>query len=535
MGAEGIPDYAELKVRIEPGPDGIYRVIASGPAGSTATGAFAPPFNSTELDNFVLRVGLTRRTNRSYRSSQMEEAKRFGASVFDALIKDDVRDLYRGARNHADATGRGLRVTFNLTGAPELMQIPWEFLYERPAFLSQSIYTPIVRSLDLANPRPPRRVDLPLRILAMASRPEGLAALDVDDERTKLEAALGSLIASGFVELDWLERATLEDLERRIATRGQIHVLHYIGHGAYDERTESGILMLEDEHGRPSEVTGEELGSLLCDEHSLRLVVLNACEGARNSHVDPFSGVASSLVERGIPAVVGMQFEITDRAAITFAERLFGTLARSFPVDAALAQARKAIFAAGSDIEFGTPVLFLRGEDARIFDIDADQVTRPVAAPVAAPPAAAVAVAAPPPPPAQSPPASQAPPPNPVPASPETPETARTQRIYGWTGFLVGGPIGWAIARALASSTSAGLPKPSFRLPTSKSFDRPGFWGWLLLGILIVGTILDSQESLAGRTLNLVFGLVFYAVLCVLIWKLFKKGRDFVRRNRGPG
>jgi hypothetical protein len=144
--------------------------------------------------------------------------------------------------------------------------------------------------------------------------------------------------------------------------------MHYIGHGAYDSRTEGGILVLENANGDSHEVTGEELGSLLQDERSMRLVVLNACEGARGSHVDPFCGVASSLVECGISAVVGMQFEVTDEAAITFGGRLYSALAQGFPIDAALAQSRKAIFAAGHDIEFGTPVLFLRAADARLFD-----------------------------------------------------------------------------------------------------------------------------------------------------------------------
>jgi hypothetical protein len=62
MMAEGIPEYDELKLRIEPGEgDGAYRVLAFGPDGSTASGAFSPPFDETRLDNFVLRVGRRRR------------------------------------------------------------------------------------------------------------------------------------------------------------------------------------------------------------------------------------------------------------------------------------------------------------------------------------------------------------------------------------------------------------------------------------------------------------------------------------------
>ena len=114
------------------------------------------------------------------------------------------------------------------------------------------------------------------------------------------------------------------------------------------------------------------------DEKSLRLVVLNSCEGARASHVDPFSGVASALLRCGIPAVIGMQAEITDEAAVTFSDRLYTALAQGFPIDAALAQSRRAIVAAGKDVEFGTPVLFMRVADGRIFDITGPAPPPPV-------------------------------------------------------------------------------------------------------------------------------------------------------------
>jgi hypothetical protein len=372
-----IPQYDELKLRIEKGSGQSYHVVAFAPDGSTAEGTFSSPFSKTELDNFVLRVGLPRRNVRAYRSSQMEEARRFGTELSRALLQGDVREVYLGARRLADAHDRGLRVTLYLTGVPELMAIPWEFLYERPSFLSQSIYTPLVRSLDLRTVRPPRKVTLPLRVLGLVSSPRGFENLDVAEEREKLERALHALQAAGLVDVRWLEPATLSELERAVAGSDEQHVLHYVGHGAYDERTQGGILLLEDSDGGPHEVTGEELGSLLHDERSMRLAVLNSCEGARTSHVDPFSGVASSLLECGIPAAIGMQFEITDDAAIRFSERLYAALAEGFPVDAALAQARKAIFAAGHEIEFGTPVLFLRGADARLFDLESLEAIPP--------------------------------------------------------------------------------------------------------------------------------------------------------------
>lgn len=387
--AEPTPSYDELSIRIQPGDGNRYRTVASAPDGSTASGAFVLPFNETELDNFVLRVGRQRLPVRSYRSDQMEEAKRFGSLLFEALITGGVRDLFRSARALAERSRKGLRVTLCLTDVPELMDVPWEFLYERPRFLAQSIYSPVVRSLDLTEVPSPYPLDLPLNVLGMVSSPLGFETLDVEREKEKLTAALGPLCSQGTVEIEWLRRGTLRELDDAISRRGEINVFHYIGHGAYDPRAEGGILVLEDEQGSPHEVTGEELGLLLQDERSLRLAVLNSCEGARSSRLDPFSGVASSLVQYGIPAAIGMQFEITDQAAIAFASRLYDSLAEGFPVDAALAQSRRSIFAAGNDIEFGTPVLFLRGADAHLFDILDPPPPEPAAAPVEYPAEAA--------------------------------------------------------------------------------------------------------------------------------------------------
>jgi len=535
---ERIPDYVELKLRIEPGPAG-YRTLAIGPDGSSATGAFSVPFSDVELDNFVLRVGLPRRNARAYRSTQMEEAKRFGATLFDALIKDEVRDVYLNAQLHARANGHGLRLTFQLTGVPELMQIPWEFIYDRPSFLAQSIFTPVVRSLDLTSVRPARDVALPLRILGMVSHPWDSGELDVEREQRNLDRALGSLVDAGLVEIDWLGRATLADLERRLAQPGQIHVLHYIGHGAYDERTQGGVLALEDSNGRTEEVTGEELGSLLADEHSLRLVVLNACEGARTSHVDPFSGVASSLVERGIPAVVGMQFEITDRAAITFAERLFGTLAQSFPVDAAIAQARKAIFAAGSDVEFGTPVLFLRG-DARLFDFG-DAEVPPDIARLADPPVATEAPDARPVvtatvPPAIAAPATAPPVPAPMATAPSLPVLAeggrnpdlpysQAERWGGWIGWWLGFLPGRWLGRTIGSWLSE----------EHTVVRRPGWrsYPWWVLAIVSAPLALMSEEDAEPTTAEEILSLVFIVAAGILIARGVRAFRARRRRRTG--
>lgn len=361
-------EYDDLQLRIDRDADGSYRVLAMAPDGRTARGTFTPPVTDLELDDFVQRVGLARRRGGAA-DARMQAITELGSDLFEALIKDEVGTVYYSARGAAAERERGLRITLRLSGSPELMRLPWEFLYKRPRFIAQSTLTPVVRALDVDSAMHPQKLRLPLRILAMVSSPSGYPELDAAAERRNLERALSGLRAAGLVEVTWLDRATLGELGRRIAEPDEVHVLHYIGHGAYDEATESGVLVLETPQGRAHDVSGEEIGAMLQDETSLRLVVLNACEGARSSHIDPFSGVATSLVHFDIPAVIGMQFEITDDAAIAFSESLYTGLARGMPIDAALAPARRAIIGAMVATEFGTPVLFLRDGNARLFDV----------------------------------------------------------------------------------------------------------------------------------------------------------------------
>ena len=64
-----------------------------------------------------------------------------------------------------------------------------------------------------------------------------------------------------------------------------------------------------------------------------------------------------------------MQFEVTDKTAVVLAREFYAALADGYPVDAALGEARKAIYAQGNEVEWGTPVLYMRAPDGRIFDI----------------------------------------------------------------------------------------------------------------------------------------------------------------------
>ncbi len=299
----------------------------------------------------------------------MEAVKQCGERLFRAVFTDDVYASFLRSRDTALEEEKGLRVRLRID-VPEFHDYPWEFLYNAHLnqFLALSKDTPVVRYLELPYPVQPLTVQPPLKILVMISSPEGFPKLNVEEEWKRLRDALAPLLRRGLVTLERLKNPTLSALQQHLR-RGEYHIFHFVGHGKYSEHKQDGMLLLEEENGHGRPVSGQYLGTVLHDHRSLRLVVLNACEGARTSQEDPYAGVAQTLVLQGIPAVIAMQFEIIETAAITFAQEFYGAVADGFPVDAAVSEARKAIFATGNDVEWGTPVLYMRTPQGVIFEI----------------------------------------------------------------------------------------------------------------------------------------------------------------------
>lgn len=347
-----------------------YRAqVVSSPFGQ-ATADFSVPFSDLELENFLLRIGRPRRATRRIGVTEMNAVKTFGGRLFSAVFAADILACFRMSLDKSTVVNAGLRIRLRLSEVPELAELPWEYLYNASLnrFLSLSTETPVVRYLDLAERIRPLLVELPIRVLVIVASPRDYPALDVEGEWSKLKKALADLESQRRVIVERLPNATLHALQRRLR-REPCHVFHFIGHGGFDEQSGEGLLVLEGTEGAADLVSSQYLGTILHDHRPLRVAVLNACEGARGGRTDPFAGTAQSLVQQGIPAVIAMQFEITDDAAVIFAHEFYLSIADGCPVDMALAEARKALFAQIDAIEWGTPVLYMRASDGRIFDV----------------------------------------------------------------------------------------------------------------------------------------------------------------------
>lgn len=358
----------DFDVAIEPLGDGYRTRVISSPSGEAET-EFSLPFTDQDLEILILKIsgsiGRVHRTVRRIESQERHLLEEFGGQLFLAAFSGGVRKCLERSRLTAESKGAGLRIRLRLP--PSLANIPWEYLYDVDyGFLNLSPETALVRYVEMPIPLQPFRISPPLRILAMISAPGDVAGLQHEEEWEKLNNAVGSLVTRGMVQMTRLEAGTLSALQRPLRLH-EYHVLHFIGHGGYDEGAQDGALLLEGADHKSRLVTGRDLGQMLRGHHSLRLIVLNACEGARSARDDPFGGVAQALVRQGVPGVIAMQFEISDPAALVFSQSFYEAIADGLPVEIGMVEARRAMFAAGHEVEWATPVLYLRSRDGRIF------------------------------------------------------------------------------------------------------------------------------------------------------------------------
>jgi hypothetical protein len=237
-------------------------------------------------------------------------------------------------------------------------------------FLATSRQVSIVRYAALPRPAQLLANKPPLNVLGVVSAPAGLPPLDVAGEKQKVEQALQPLVSKGLAALTWLPAADWRALLRAMH-RGPWHVLHYVGHSDFDAELDEGYLSLVNAQGGEERFTADKLATLLADHGALRLVLLNSCMGARIGQ-DIYAGVATTLVRRGIPAVIGMQYDISDAAALELARTFYETLAENLPIETALAEARKALsVGVDASAEWGTPVFYTHAPDSVLFDAPA--------------------------------------------------------------------------------------------------------------------------------------------------------------------
>lgn len=367
--------YVDLEVEVASDDGRGYRVEVTSPSGGESVATVPFPLEERALERRLqgLRLALLSSAATTRRLAMPDEklVQELGAELFEWLFAGDARVLLDSSRQQVaraarDGSDQWLRLILRIR-PPELATLPWEFLYDtrRDDYLSLSI--PMVRYPEVLEPIRPLAVAPPLQVLGMVARPSDRSDLDVELEKQWLLEAVDELRTDGRVEVTWVPGQTWRELRRAMNQR-QWHVFHFIGHGGFDPEIGEGFIALGQEGGGTYRLAASKLGQLLGPHHSLRLALLNSCESGQADSRELFSSTATVLMRRGVPAVMAMQYEVSDRAAIEFARAFYEAVADGLPVDLAVRDARLAMsLARPNSLEWGTPVLYLRSSSGQLF------------------------------------------------------------------------------------------------------------------------------------------------------------------------
>ncbi|OUM01982.1 CHAT domain-containing protein [Variovorax sp. JS1663] len=303
-----------------------------------------------------------------------------GAEIGALLFPDTARAFLLNSLSKLEAS-QGLRIRIRCDDI-ELDRIPWEFACVdrglngpgnsdgRRAFLVLEPRISLVRNEVFGEILTPvQRSGPKKRLLAVLCEPGGLQkqneALKLDVELANLAKALEGVEHIG---VDACTPATKRRLQELLLTGAD--VFHFAGHGVLQIDGASGgfraALVLQRDDGGADRWAVDEIAMMLASK-GIQLAVLGACHSAATDGRNSWAGIAPSLVRCGIPAVIGMQYNIYDGSAVEFSRMLYLAWSQGVTLDEAMTEARKAILnqprRTGRD--FATPVLYLRQEKFR--------------------------------------------------------------------------------------------------------------------------------------------------------------------------
>jgi hypothetical protein len=298
-----------------------------------------------------------------------------GQHLYATIFFGKVEDGFKEARQAAIDKSATLRVLLRFdTAADDLAQLPWELLFANDDFLAAENKLVLSRSLSSEKGMSKEKIsqDPPLVVQFLVTVPETEA---YRQQREKLIAALRQPTKySTSIRSEVLESWNQDEAISVLGRPPYPQVVHIIG---VCRRTRSpvreGMEIYLDDGAGPQWRSGEVLVNLfsrnwdLAPEYRVRLVVLHLCEPSPLDFEATFEGLAPALVRQGIPAVIAMQYPLSEQAEGRFVRKLYEGLAERKSIEEAVQGARYDLFTTfEEDRLFGSPVLYMQSVDSQL-------------------------------------------------------------------------------------------------------------------------------------------------------------------------
>lgn len=334
------------------------RFVTSELAGPERLGIFLLPDSarftsggfSRRADN--LNLLLLKRRPGAWRTS----AKALGGSLYQSLMKqsDIAQVLIRGR----DLSTRDMPSVLQFIGPSQALRLPFELLSDGSDYVC---FDHVVTRRLAARGVAPTRKGQPffefirglardgqtLRVLLVGANSDGRIPI-VEEEVSLLRVGIASALDAVGIRHDILvlsgAAATYENV-KDVISGGELHMLHYAGHGRFDDRLpEISGLVFAAKNNRRRILGAAELKQLVSGTN-LRFVFLSCCVGARTADQlgrGDFHGTLDALVRGDVPFVLGYRWVVPDREACTFACTFYTELIDTLSPGLAVMRSRRA-------------------------------------------------------------------------------------------------------------------------------------------------------------------------------------------------
>ena len=305
-------------------------------------------FDETILKNYLILI----------ENNDIKSAKECGDFLWDILFPKKINDHFERCMGTIQASDvfKGIRVRLSIENKA-LIQVPWELArYPQTGdYLAVSSNIILSRYIHRRGRLGLARDFQPLTSLGvLIAEPDALNKVDAQHELNELKK-----IENNPMNIIEIIPGTSENL-REAVEKHSIDILHYIGHG--DFSNDEGYLMLESSDNQCDKYSSDRVANILnLADNSIQMIILNSCKGAESSSYANFSGVAIRLIQNSIPAVVAMQYNISNQSAIIFSKVFYQAIINGFPIEYSVQKGRQAIFndIGDSKKDFIIPCLFL--------------------------------------------------------------------------------------------------------------------------------------------------------------------------------
>jgi hypothetical protein len=300
-----------------------------------------------------------------------------GESLFELILKGEVRDLLLSARTTARLGLSDGRVPFQLVAQdPRILAWPWEYMRHKGDFICREFH-PISRGVFTSqfdfNEGPRRQARL--SVLLMSGVEPGDPLTKPGEQKQSILNAFRDALGEDADRITiTVEDAIAPEALAAKLRRKSYDVVHFYGHGGFDSA--GGYLRLKHKNKKDEyDFYGSDMRSLF-SKPGTRLVFLNACEtGAAGEGDRAQSSVANELMRTGVPAVIATQFKMPVGNAQLFAGSVYRAIAQGKSLTDAMAEGRSRIsyITDALFVDWGIPVLYTSDPNVVLFAPSADR------------------------------------------------------------------------------------------------------------------------------------------------------------------